>query len=185
MRRIWFATSNPGKLAEAKAFLAGWEVLEAPGEVEEDQPDLAGNAIKKARAAAAGGKVFAEDSGLEVDALGGAPGVHSRRYAASDGARVARLLSELAGVPGRQARFRAVIALKEGEELHLFTGSVEGTIATEPRGEGGFGYDPVFIPGEGDGRTFAEMSREEKSALSHRGRALAALAAYLNETAEP
>ncbi len=186
MNRIRFATSNPGKLAEARAFLTGWEVVEAPGDVDEDQPDFAGNAIKKATAAAAAtGLVFAEDSGLEVGALGGAPGVHSRRYAATDAARIARLLAELAEKSDRSARFVAVIALANGKDVQLFSGAVEGVIAIEPRGKGGFGYDPVFIPKEGDGRTFAEMGREEKSALSHRGRALTALSAYLSAMLEP
>ncbi len=191
--RLVLASANPKKVAELRAILASsgvpTELLARPAdvpEVVEDAPDFVGNARLKAvaLAAATGEAALADDSGLVVDALGGAPGVRSARYAgehADDAANVALLLRELAdrGVEdpeARAARFRCVIVLRtpDGEEL-VTEGSVEGSIAPSPRGEGGFGYDPVFVPAEGDGRTFAEMSAEEKHAISHRGRALAEL----------
>jgi XTP/dITP diphosphohydrolase len=122
---------------------------------------------------------FADDTGLEVDALGGAPGVYSARYAgpqrdAAD--NVAKLLHELATQPDRRARFRTVISLVLGaNDVREFNGEVRGTIAAVPMGGRGFGYDPVFVPGEGDGRTFAEMTLDEKNLLSHRARAVAGL----------
>jgi XTP/dITP diphosphohydrolase len=153
-------------------------------DVEEDAPDLLGNARLKAEAIsrAAGAPAVADDTGLEVDALGGAPGVRSARYAgesASDAENVAALLAALAGAADRRARFRTV-AMVVGPGLEVVAeGTCEGRIATEPRGVGGFGYDPVFVPDSGDGRTFAEMSPSEKHAISHRGRAFASLAAQL------
>jgi XTP/dITP diphosphohydrolase len=124
----------------------------------------------------------ADDSGLEVDALDGAPGVRSARFAGADAtyaSNVDRLLRAVDGVPpeGRTARFRCLVMVRwpDGREV-VAEGVVDGHIATEPRGGGGFGYDPVFIPDEGDGRTFGEMTPDEKHALSHRGRALRALA---------
>ncbi|MDQ2678400.1 MAG: non-canonical purine NTP pyrophosphatase, partial [Actinomycetota bacterium] len=128
---------------------------------------------------------LADDSGLEVDALDGAPGVRSARFAgedATDADNVSLLLERLAGVPDdeRTARFRCVIVLQrpDGTEL-VADGSVEGRIIDAPRGESGFGYDPVFVPTEGNGRTFAEMSADEKHAISHRGRALRSLVTQL------
>jgi XTP/dITP diphosphohydrolase len=156
-------------------------------EVVEDATTFLGNARLKAVALAEAGGLpaLADDSGLEVDHLDGAPGVWSARYAgegATDAANVAKLLGALEGVPdaGRGARFRAVVVLRwpDGREVSA-EGSVEGRIAHEPRGGGGFGYDPVFVPTEGDGRTFGEMGPEEKHLISHRGRSLRALVAKL------
>lgn len=159
-------------------------VPSAPIDVEETGATLEANALIKARAVAAatGLLTIADDSGLEVDALGGAPGVRSARFAgehATDTDNVARLLAELVGVPAerRTARFAAVLVARapDGTEF-VVRGEVEGRIIGAPTGEGGFGYDPVFVPVEGDGRTFAEMSADEKHAISHRGRAVRALA---------
>ncbi|MFM8972215.1 MAG: RdgB/HAM1 family non-canonical purine NTP pyrophosphatase [Actinomycetota bacterium] len=160
-----------------------------PLDVAETGATLEANALIKARAVAAatGLLTLADDSGLEVDALDGAPGVRSARYAgeqSTDADNVARLLRDLAAVPAerRTARFAAVLVAREpdGREI-VVRGEVEGRIAASPVGTGGFGYDPVFVPTEGDGRTFAQMSAEEKHAISHRGRALRALADRLAE----
>ena len=181
------ASANPDKVAEMAEVLAGDAVLlprpEGMGEVAEDADDLTGNARLKARAVCrfAGAAALADDTGLEVDALGGAPGVHSARYA-GDGAsyadNLARLMADMRNVvPGqRTARFRtvAMVCFPDGTELAA-EGVVEGVITTEPRGAGGFGYDPVFAPAEADGRTFAEMGAAAKNAMSHRARALRAL----------
>src|SRR5690606_2922190 len=118
----------------------------------------------------------------EVDALGGAPGVHSSRYAgpeADDADNRRKLLAALAGNPARTARFRTVLAFFDGTDVRFFEGVCEGVIATEEVGTGGFGYDALFRPAEGDGRTFAEMTREEKNRISHRGRAVDQFAAFL------
>jgi len=182
------ATANPAKLAEIRQILHGLvEVEPRPPEVPEvveDAPDLVGNARLKARAiaAATGRAALADDTGLEVDHLGGAPGVRSARFAgedATDADNLELLLHRLAGVDERRARFRTVAVLvAEGGEV-VCHGTCEGTIAEAPRGTGGFGYDPVFVPTEGDGRTFAEMTPDEKHMISHRGRAMRALAAEL------
>lgn len=157
------------------------------GEVEEDGVTFEVNAVKKARtiAGCSGLPAIADDSGLEVDALDGAPGVYSARYAgesADDGANLQKLLVELKDVPSdnRGARFVCCIALSLRGEVKTFTGYVEGNIAVKPSGDNGFGYDPVFYP-EGHDRTFAEMSDDEKNSMSHRGRALEALQSYLKE----
>ena len=181
------ATANPHKLTEMRVALEGVATLLARpaelGEVPEEGDTLESNARTKAAAVAgyAGAAALADDTGLEVDALDGAPGVHSARYAGAagdDAANVAKLLEALAGVaPGRRsARFRTVVVARwpDGREV-LAAGTTEGTISTEPRGERGFGYDPVFVPAPGE-RTFAEMSLAAKSAISHRGRALRELA---------
>ena len=192
--RVVLASANPAKAQELREILASagvnLDVVARPEGLPvpaEDAPDFEGNARLKADAvvAATGEAALADDSGLEVDALGGAPGVRSARYAgpgASDADNVARLLAELdaAGAvdPARRtARFRCVVVLRrpDGREF-VAGGTVEGRIAPAPRGHGGFGYDPVFVPEEGDGRTFAEMAPEEKHRISHRGRALRALA---------
>jgi XTP/dITP diphosphohydrolase len=184
------ATRNPGKVTELADELRGLPVtllsaadVGAP-EVEEDADTLSGNAEKKARAlfALTGHPALADDTGLEVDALGGAPGVHSARYAGPDGdagANRRKLRAALAGVPTRTARFRTVLAFAAADGVRFFEGVCEGDIATEEAGTGGFGYDALFRPAEGDGRTFAEMTTEEKNRLSHRGRAAAAFAAFL------
>jgi XTP/dITP diphosphohydrolase len=188
--RFVLATANPDKAREIAAIL-GPSVPLSPRpswvpDVEETGESLLDNARLKARAlvAATGEAAIADDTGLEVDDLGGAPGVYSSRYAgdnASYADNVAKLIDALAGEGGpRRARFRtvAVAAWPDGREV-VAEGVVEGTIATHARGAAGFGYDPVFIPVEGDGRTFAEMSADEKHQLSHRGRAFRALAARL------
>ena len=184
------ATANPNKLIEMRVALEGMAILlERPtdlGEVPEDGDTLEANARTKAVAVATfvGAPALADDTGLEVDALEGAPGVHSARYAgtgAGDEANVAKLLAALAGVapPQRTARFRTVVVARwpDGREV-LAEGVVDGTIAESPRGERGFGYDPVFVPAPGN-LTFAEMSLEAKGAISHRGRALRELARML------
>jgi XTP/dITP diphosphohydrolase len=193
--RIVVASANPKKAAELAELLDafGAQVLPRPPEVPEvveDGDTFLDNARLKAvaLAAATGEAALADDSGLEVDALDGAPGVHSARYAgesASDAANVDLLLAELERVgatepAARTARFRCVLVLRrpDGTEL-VADGVVEGTICAVPAGDAGFGYDPVFVPVEGDGRTFAQMASAEKQAISHRGRALRALVAHL------
>lgn len=204
-----FATRNPGKLRELRQLITGIEVIDvgeaaarlgrAIPDVVEDADTFAGNAIKKARAvsAATGLPALADDSGLEVDALGGAPGVYSARYAGDqhdDAANNAKLLAALAGVPTAQrtARFRAALALADvsgplGAEVLVADGACEGVILDAPRGTGGFGYDPLFFAPE-LGQTFAEAGVGPKSDLSHRARAMRAmrprLLAYLQPLAE-
>lgn len=186
--RVVVASKNPDKIREVEAVLAAmqhpWEIvrgLEWP-DVEETEDTLEGNALLKAVAvsAATGHPVLADDTGLEVDALDGAPGVHSARFAGPEGsyeANVDRLLADMEGVVERSARFRTAIAfLVPGQEVLFVDGMVEGTITTERRGDRGFGYDPVFAVGD---RTYAEMSDDEKNHMSHRARALQALAAAL------
>lgn len=190
MTELIFATNNAHKLAEVEAVLGDCFRLLTPRdcgiteEIPEEQPTLEGNALQKARYIheRTGRDCFADDTGLEVEALGGAPGVHSARYA-TDGHDFAAnnrlLLRNLAGASTRRARFRTVIALiLDGREM-LFQGAVEGRIAETEAGCGGFGYDPLFVP-EGCDRTFAEMTDEQKNALSHRGRAVRKLAEYLH-----
>lgn len=194
MRKIVLATANPGKLRELQAVLAGLDFEIVPQsafgvpEAEETGLTFIENALLKARNAAlyTGLPALADDSGLAVDALGGVPGIYSARYAgagAGDRANIGKLLAELEGVPAerRTARFVCVLAL-----LHhpadptplICQGSWEGTILTEPRGEGGFGYDPIFfVPGEQ--RTAAELEPAVKNQISHRGQALMLLRRYL------
>ena len=185
---IVLASANPKKAAEIVEILGDHlELVPRPAEVPEvieDEDTFEGNSRLKAvaLAEATGLAAVADDSGLEVDALGGAPGVWSARYAgedATDQDNVDKLLAALADRPEpaeRTARFQAVVVLRhpDGSEL-VAAGTVEGRIAEAPRGPGGFGYDPVFIPDEGDGRTFGEMTQDEKHAISHRGRALRGL----------
>ncbi|HSS09074.1 MAG TPA: RdgB/HAM1 family non-canonical purine NTP pyrophosphatase [Acidimicrobiales bacterium] len=191
MTAFVLATANPDKASEITAILAGMELLPRPasvGDVAETGSTLVENARLKARAVAVatGRPAIADDTGLEVEALGGAPGVYSSRFAgdrASYADNVAKLLVELEGKKGssaRRARFRtvAIAAWPDGREV-VAEGVVNGTIALVPRGSGGFGYDPVFVPDEGGGRTFAELSSSEKNGMSHRGRAFTALAAAL------
>ena len=186
--KLLFATRNRGKIRELEALVAplGFTVVsladyDVPS-VEEDAPTFAGNAEKKARAAlaATGVATLADDSGLEVDALGGAPGVRSARFSGDhdDAANNAALLAALAGVPDAQrtARFRCVLALVDSAAPPRFAeGICTGRIAHAPRGENGFGYDPLFVVDGMDGRTMAELAPGEKNAISHRGRALRAL----------
>ncbi|MCU1371842.1 MAG: non-canonical purine pyrophosphatase, RdgB/HAM1 family [Ilumatobacteraceae bacterium] len=191
--RIVLASANPKKAAEIVEILgAHLELVPRPPEVPEvieDDDTFEGNSRLKAVAlvAATGLAAVADDSGLEVDALDGGPGVWSARYAgehATDAQNVDKLLAALADRPDpadRTARFRAVVVLRypDGAEI-VSAGHVEGHIAHAPRGPGGFGYDPVFVPAEGDGRTFGEMTQDEKHAISHRGRALRSLLAQLD-----
>lgn len=181
--RIVCASANPKKVEEMSRLMPRRvEFLPRPdgvGDVEETAPTLQGNAIIKAVEVAnfAEAWAIADDTGLEVEALDGAPGVLSARYAgepADDAANRRKLLEELDGVANRAARFRTVVALVSWQgDMHYVTGECEGTIAESERGANGFGYDSLFIPGEGDGRTFAEMTSEEKDAVSHRARAMA------------
>lgn len=188
MTPIVVASKNPDKIAELEAVLAGFDPpitvvrdLEWP-DVEETEPTLEGNAVLKAAAVvrATGHAAIADDTGLEVEALGGGPGVQTARYAGPDASytdNVARLLDELTGVEDRSARFRTVIALADpGGTVVVVEGVLEGSITRQPRGTGGFGYDPVF---EVHGRTLAEIPIEEKNRISHRARALQALEASL------
>ena len=188
---VLVSTRNAHKLVEIRQILGpSFELLDlssipALGEVEETGTTFEENAALKALAASAhfGGWVLADDSGLEVDALSGAPGVYSARFSgegATDVTNRALLLEKLAGVPSNQrsARFRCVIALaRGGEVLAHFSGAVEGAIIQSEKGAGGFGYDPLFVP-EGFGETFAELGAETKNRLSHRGRALAGLKSW-------
>jgi len=187
--RIVFASGNKHKLEEIKAAIPpGFEIIsmrELPfdGEIEEYGTTLEQNAAIKARFIHDRFDVncFSDDTGLEVAALGGAPGVYSARYAGvgcSFEDNVNKLLHEMEGETDRRARFRTVICLIEGDTEHFFEGTVNGTIASEPRGSEGFGYDPVFIP-EGGDRTFAQMTTSEKNTLSHRARAVEKLADFL------
>ncbi len=189
MKRIVFATNNAHKLAEVRAVLGeGYELvtLKEVG-ITEDIPEtgatLDENASQKAHYVydRTGLDCFADDTGLEVEALDGAPGVRSARYA-TDGhdfaANNRKLLKELEGKRNRKARFRTVISLIQNGVERQVEGIVEGSIATQEAGCGGFGYDPLFVP-EGKDVTFAEMSAEEKNAISHRGRAVAALVEIL------
>ncbi len=181
------ASANPDKVAEMAGVLAGRAVLlprpAGMGEVVEDADTLEGNAILKARAVCeySGAAALADDTGLEADALGGAPGVWSARYAGPDASyadNLARLLAEMRDLPPSQrtARFRTVAAVwfPDGASV-VAEGVVEGAITAEPRGTGGFGYDPVFAPVEAGGLTFSEMGPSAKNAMSHRARALRAL----------
>ena len=181
-----FATNNAHKLREVRQMLPpGVEIkslseIGCDADIPETAPTLEGNAELKARYVSErfGCDVFADDTGLEVEALGGAPGVFSARYAGpghDSAANMARLLREMEGKNDRRARFRTVIALVRDGKLRTVEGIVNGRIATEPHGTDGFGYDPVFIPDEADGRSFAQMTADEKNAISHRGRAMAAL----------
>jgi XTP/dITP diphosphohydrolase len=199
-QRLVLASANPDKVKEIVAVLSASlpvELLPRPEgvpDVVEDADTLLGNARLKARAlvAATGTAAVADDTGLEVEALAGAPGVYSARYAGEDASyadNVDKLLRELAALEGaggeRRACFRtvALVAYPDGSEVWV-EGVLPGRIAGEGRGGNGFGYDPVFVPDGGDGRTFAEMLPAEKDVVSHRGRAFRALAAALAQRAE-
>ena len=181
--RIVCASANPHKVEELARLLPSWvELVPRPsdiGDIDEDAPTLEGNAIIKAVEIAnhASEWAIADDTGLEVDALNGAPGVRSARFAgdhATDSENRELLLSKLDGVMNRSARFRTVVALVSSKgDIHFVGGECVGTIAESERGDSGFGYDSLFIPADRDGRTFAEMTGPEKDAVSHRGRALA------------
>lgn len=192
--KIVFATNNSHKLEEIRQILgAGIEVLSLADigchdDIPETAPTLEGNAVMKARYVydRYGTPCFADDTGLEVDALDGAPGVYSARYAGGKGhdseANMSKLLHEMEGMQDRRARFRTVIALielKDGLPVqHTFEGRIEGTISQERKGSSGFGYDPIFVP-EGYEQSFAELGSDIKNSISHRARAVARLAEYL------
>ena len=188
--KIVFATNNTHKLEEIRRMLRGSHQIVSLAEIgchediPEEQNTLEGNALQKARYIKQhyGYDCFADDTGLEIDALGGRPGVYSARYAgeAKDSeANMRKVLAEMQGHSDRRARFRTVIALILGNEEHLFEGKVEGEILTARQGSAGFGYDPVFRP-DGYDRSFAEMDPDTKNSISHRGEATRKLAAFLN-----
>jgi XTP/dITP diphosphohydrolase len=186
--RLVLASANPDKVAEIAVLLAGMDLAPRPPEVpevEESGSTLEENARLKARAVmeATGEAAVADDTGLEVVALGGVPGVRSSRYAAEDASyadNVAKLLRALEGADDRRARFRtvALASFPDGREV-VGEGIVDGVITDAPRGHEGFGYDPVFAPDGGGGRTFGDMTSGQKNELSHRARAFRALAARL------
>ena len=191
MMKLIFATNNAHKLREVAQVIDSCVELVSLAEcgvvedIPENEPTLEGNALAKARYIYSRTRqnCFADDTGLEVDALGGEPGVRSARYATDghdDEANKKLLLQRLEGAGCRNAQFRTAIALILDGEEYLFEGIVRGHIACEEHGDGGFGYDPLFVP-EGYELSFAEMSADEKNAISHRGRAVRALAAFLNE----
>lgn len=192
--KIVFATNNSHKLEEIRQILGkSIEVLSLADincheDIPETAPTIEGNAMMKARYVydKYGTPCFADDTGLEVEALDGAPGVYSARYAGSEGhdseANMRKLLHELEGKENRRAQFRTVIALieqKDGKPVaHTFEGKIEGHISDEKRGTSGFGYDPIFVP-ESYEQSFAELGNEIKNKISHRARAVARLAEYL------
>jgi XTP/dITP diphosphohydrolase len=187
--QLIFATHNKNKLKEVNSLMpATINLLSLDGvnfteEIEETEPTIEGNALLKAETIyrKTGLLCFADDSGLLVDALDGAPGVYSARYAGeqkSDADNIEKLLKELSTKTNRRAHFKTVMALVLNNENHLFEGTIKGTITNEKRGTNGFGYDPVFMP-DGYNKTFAEMSFEEKSSISHRAIALHKLTAFL------
>lgn len=192
MREIVFATNNEHKLQELREIVGHKFNILSLAQIgcHEDIPETAstieGNAEMKARYVKQhyGYDCFSDDTGLEIDALGGEPGVYSARYAGpghDSEANIDKVLAKLQGVPPerRTARFRTAVALLQGQQLHIFEGKVEGHILTERHGTGGFGYDSIFAPVEGRGLTFAQMQPQEKNAMSHRGRAVARLVQFL------
>ena len=208
--KIVFATGNVGKLREASEILGeGFELVSlADVGILEDIPEtgntLRANSLQKAQYlyGKLGCNCFADDTGLEVDALGGAPGVYTARYAGDDkdfNKNMDKVLYELGVIEGearmaesfglkvkkvsRRARFKSVITLIIDGQIRVFEGALEGVIAREKSGNGGFGYDPIFVADEYPGLTLADISEEEKNAISHRGKALRAMAAWLHENA--
>jgi XTP/dITP diphosphohydrolase len=191
--RLVLSTRNQHKVRELGVLLAPHEVLPLPAEVElppETGETFADNALKKARVAAraTGLPAIADDSGIEARALGGVPGVRSARYAgehASDEENLGKLLREVPEDGDRGVSYVCALAYVNGDEERLFEGRCEGTLATEPRGSGGFGYDPAFLPADrDDNRTMAELSVEEKDAISHRGRAARGFLSWLERESE-
>lgn len=192
---IVMATNNAHKLEEARQILGDKFTVRGLAEIgcHEDIPEtsdtLEGNAMQKAKYVydKYGVSCFADDTGLEVEALGGAPGVYTARYGNMHGygeshdanANISCLLDNLKDKDTRNARFRTAIALIINGEPHVFEGMVEGTILEEKVGDGGFGYDPVFAPVEGGGLSFSQMSQQDKNSISHRGRAMAKMVEYL------
>lgn len=198
MTELIMASNNAHKLEEARQILGegfnvkGLSDIGCNADIPETADTLEGNALAKARYVHEhyGVDCFADDTGLEVDALHGAPGVFTARFGAQNGygeshdaeANIQCLLDKLKEADTRTARFRTVIALIRGNEEHLFEGTVEGEILLERAGEGGFGYDPVFAPAEADGQAFAQMTAQAKNTISHRGRAIQKLARHLGTT---
>lgn len=190
IKEIVFATNNAHKLEEVRQIVGeqykilSLSEIDCHDEIPEIADTLEGNALIKARWVKEryGYDCFADDTGLMVDALGGGPGVHTARYAGEEcdaGKNVAKMLSELDGVTDRKAHFSTVIALIIGDKELTVEGRVDGIIATEKSGDAGFGYDPIFIP-YGYNVTFAQMSADDKNAISHRGRAIQKLIKLLN-----
>lgn len=187
--QLFFGTGNTKKIEEILQIL-GDSVelvtvndLEVAPDIEETESTLEGNARLKAEGyyRFTGIPCFADDTGLEVDALNGAPGVYSARYAGEEGnaeRNMGKLLDALKGEKNRTARFRTVIAYTDGEVVHYFEGILEGSIADWPSGEGGFGYDPIFIP-KGSDKTLGHFAPEAKNAISHRGRAIRKFADFM------
>lgn len=192
MKTIVFATNNKNKLAEVRSMLNGeFEVVSlndigCHDDIPETADTIEGNALMKAEYIHSKYHIdcFADDTGLEVEALGGAPGVHSARYANPDHndpeANIDKLLSELSDKTDRRARFRTCICVIKDNKKHLFEGAVSGHITQQRRGLAGFGYDPVFMP-DGYTETFAQLGNAEKNKISHRARAVAKLAKFLLE----
>lgn len=192
MNKIVFATNNAHKLQELreivgeKLTILSLNDIDCHDDIPETCPTIEGNAEQKARFIKDnyGYDCFSDDTCLEIDALGGEPGVYSARYAGAghdSEANMRKVLEKMQGVPmeKRTARFRTAVALILNGELHIFDGRVEGHILTEKHGDSGFGYDPIFQPDEADGRTFAQMRADEKNAISHRGRAVKKLVEFL------
>ena len=191
-RTLVFATNNPHKLLEIREIMPDHITIlsladiHCEGDIPETADTLEGNALIKAHYVydRYGFDCFADDTGLEVEALNGGPGVHTARYAGESQdpeANMKKMIAEMQENTNRHARFRTVIALIEKGVEHLFTGIVDGEIATEPRGEQGFGYDPIFIP-EQTGLTFAQMGEEGKNQISHRARAVGKLLDFLQHS---
>ena len=191
-RTLVFATNNPHKLREIREIMPDLVTIlsladiHCEGDIPETADTLEGNALIKAHYVydRYGFDCFADDTGLEVEALNGGPGVHTARYAGESqdpDANMKKMIAEMQENTNRHARFRTVIALIEKGVEHLFTGIVDGEIATEPRGEQGFGYDPIFIP-EQTGLTFAQMGEEGKNQISHRARAVGKLLDFLQHS---
>jgi XTP/dITP diphosphohydrolase len=191
MQTLVFATGNPHKIKEVNELLGnslpviGMDEIGCQEELPETQDTLEGNALQKARYLKAhyGADCFSEDTGLEIDALNGAPGVYTARYAGAEKSTTAnmeKVLLEMESVILRGAQFRTVIALLWNGQEYLFEGIARGHIATRPTGTKGFGYDPIFIP-EGYDRSFAEIDAAEKNDISHRGKAVRKLIAFLKQ----
>lgn len=187
-----FASNNKHKIQEIKALLPdsftikSLEDIGCNVDIPETAETIEGNAILKANYVSEkyGLACFADDSGLEVNALNGAPGVYSARYAGeqkNDNDNIEKLLTDLEGKANRKAQFKTVIALNFNGEQHLFTGIIKGKIISEKRGSNGFGYDPIFVA-EGFDKTFAELTSEEKNSVSHRSQAVKELIKWLNTT---
>ena len=200
MKKLVMATNNVNKLREVREMLESKYEICSLDEIgcHEDIPETAdtleGNALQKMCYVREhyGMDCFADDTGLEVEALDGGPGVFTARFGMMNGygeshdaqANIRCLLDKLADAPSRRAQFHTVVALSMNGEEHLFHGIVKGSILTEQVGEGGFGYDPIFAPDEASGLAFAQMDAKAKNAISHRGRAIAALAAFLSQREE-